>query len=309
MTTLQKAVVYDEVGAPSVLRIAEVPIPVPGDERVLLQVHAVGVNPYDAKVVSGRMPRDAAFPRGVGGDVAGRVSAVGADATYADGTAVRVGDSVFGWGVNTMREYVIVRAANMVRKPEGLSFAQAGSLATPAFAAHALMQALALPADGTILVSGATGMVGSLVAQAAVSRGLRVIGSVSPKNFDRARALGVDPIAYGAEIENNLRAALGDDALAAVYDTVGEETLAAATAVGAHALVTIAGDEVAERFGAISTTTTTRDVAVLASLAADIASGAVAYEVAAEYPLDEAAAAFEFLQNGHPQGKVVLSVA
>lgn len=309
MTTLQKAVVYDEVGSPAVLRVAEVPIPSPADERVLIQVRAVGLNPYDAKVLSGRAPRDAAFPRGIGGDVAGVVSAVGEGAVFADGTAVQVGDAVFGWGVNTMREFVIARAANLVRVPEGLSFAQAGSLATPAFAANALVHALALPTSGTILVSGATGMVASLVSQWGVRRGLRVLGTVSARNFDRARALGVVPVEYGPGLEGRLRDALGEDSLAAVYDTVGEETLAAATAVGAKALVTIAGDEVAERFGAISTTTTTRDVAVLAELAADIAAGAISYDVAATFALADVTAAFDLLENGHPQGKVVLTVS
>lgn len=309
MTTLQQAVVYDNIGAPSVLRVAEVPIPVPGDERVLVRVRAVGLNPYDAKVLSGRAPRDAAFPRGIGGDVAGEVSAVGAGAVYADGTAVRVGDAVFGWGVNTMREYVVVRAANMVRIPDGLSFAQAGSLATPASAANALVHALAMPSAGTILVSGATGMVASLVAQWGVRHGLRVLGTVSSRNFDRARALGVEPIEYGPGLDARLRDALGDEPLAAVYDTVGESTLAAATAVDARALVTIAGDEVAERFGAISTTTTTRDVDFLASLAAEVAAGVISYPVAAEFPLADAAAAFELLESGHPQGKVVLRVS
>lgn len=309
MTSMQKAVVYDEVGAPSVLRVAEVPIPTPGDERVLLQVRAVGLNPYDAKVLSGRAPRDAPFPRGIGGDVAGVVSAVGAGAVFADGTGVQVGDAVFGWGVNTMREYVVVRAANMVRVPEGVSFAQAGSLATPAFAANALVHALALPDSGTILVSGATGMVGALVAQWAVGRGLRVLGTVSAKNFERARALGVDPVEYGDGVDARLRAALGDDALTAVYDTVGEETLAAATAVGAGAMVTIAGDEVAERFGAISTTTTTRDVAALAAVASTIAAGIVTYDIAATFAITDAAKAFDLLNGGHPQGKVTLDIS
>ncbi len=309
MTTLQKAVVYDEVGAPSVLRIAEVPVAVPGEERVLVQVRAVGLNPYDAKVLSGRAPRDAAFPRGIGGDVAGVVSAVGEGAVFADGTTVQAGDAVLGWGVNTMREYAVVRAANLVRVPEGLSFAQAGSLATPAFAANALVHALALPTSGTILVSGATGMVGSLVSQWGVRAGLRVLGTVSARNFERARGLGVEPVEYGAGLAERLREAVGGDVLSAVYDTVGEETLAAATAVDAHALVTIAGDEVAERFGAISTTTTTRDIGFLASLAADVASGAISYAVASTFALHDVVAAFEFLEFGHPQGKVVLEVS
>ncbi|GAA2533999.1 NADP-dependent oxidoreductase [Microbacterium mitrae] len=309
MTSLQKAVLYDEVGAPTVLHLAEVPTPVPGDERVLLEVRDVGINPYDAKVLSGRSPRNADFPRGIGGDVAGVVSAVGAGAVYADGTAVQVGDAVFGWGVNTMRQFVVVRAVNMVRVPQGLSFEKAGSLATPAFAANALVHALALPASGTILVSGATGMVGSLVAQWGVRQGLRVLGTVSARNFDRARALGVEPIEYGDGLGSRLASALGDDTLAAVYDTVGEETLAAAVHVNARAMVTIAGDEVAERFGAISTTTTSRDVTMLASLAADIATGAIVYEVARSFELADVVAAFELLETGHPQGKVVLHVS
>lgn len=307
MTQTQKAVVYDEVGDTSVLYLKDVPVPSPSEERALIVMRAVGLNPYDAKVRAGAIPRDSAFPRGIGGDVAGEVAAVGDGATYHDGSAVSVGDAVFGWGVNTLREHLVVRAANVTKVPEGLSMAQAGSLATPAFAAHALVSALALPASGTILVSGASGAVGVLLAQWGVRQGLRVLGTVSEKNFDRMRALGIEPVKYGEGLAERLRDALGDSTLDVVYDSVGEETLAAATEVGAGAMVTIAGDEVAERFGAISTTTTTRDIAVLAQIAGEIALGDIEYDVIEEFALADVKDAFELLENGHPQGKVVVT--
>lgn len=307
MTQTQQAVVYDEVGGPAVLHLSEVAVPTPAEERVLVAMRAVGLNPYDAKARSGLFPRDTPFPRGIGGDVAGVVTEVGSDAHYADGSAIAVGDEVFGWGVNTLRQNLVVRAANIARVPEGLSVEQAGALATPAFAAHALVTALALPATGTILVSAASGAVGSLVAQWGVRAGLHVIGTASEANFERLRAVGVDPVSYRGDLAQSLREALGGEDLAAVYDSTGEETLAAATDAGAHAMVTIAGDEVAERFGAISTTTTVRDIAVLAEIARDIATGAIEYPVAEMFPLTEVVAAFEMLENGHPQGKVVVT--
>ncbi|WP_040168129.1 NADP-dependent oxidoreductase [Microbacterium gorillae] len=306
----QRAVQYDQTGGPEVLRLADVPVPTPGEGRALLEVRAVGINPYDAKVLSGRVPGTTPFPRGIGSDVAGVVTAVGPDATYADGTPVTVGDTVFGWGMNTLRERLVVRTSSVAPVPAGLPLSIAGALATPGLAAAACWDAVPVSAEDVVLVSPASGTVGFLLSQWAVRAGAQVIGTTSRANSERVRDAGITPVAYGPGLAERVTAAAGRP-LTAVFDSVGRETLDAAAELGVppQRVVTLADDDVAAEFGVRTTAAATRSTARLVEVAATIASGEVMFPVAAVFGLDRVAEAFALLETGHPGGKIVVAPA
>jgi len=106
-----KAVVYSEYGGPDVLRVADIATPTPAAKEVLVQVRAAGLNPVDWHFYRG-MPLAARLmtgfgrprrQRGVGGDVAGTIAALGRDVH-----GFAVGQSVFGYASNSLAEYMTV---------------------------------------------------------------------------------------------------------------------------------------------------------------------------------------------------------
>src|SRR5690606_5371946 len=144
-----------------------------------------GLNPFDSKARSGKASVPMPLPRGIGTDFAGVVTRVADGASYADVTPVSIGDEVLGWGFGSLREHFAVPAAQLARKPEGLSWAVAGSLSTPGQTAVASLQVLNPGPADTVLVSAAAGAVGFLYCQLAVAAGARVIGTASHGNHER----------------------------------------------------------------------------------------------------------------------------
>ncbi|HKN97736.1 MAG TPA: alcohol dehydrogenase catalytic domain-containing protein, partial [Pseudonocardiaceae bacterium] len=124
---MAQAVRFDEYGGIDVLKVVEVPDPVPGPGEVLVQVKAAAINPGEGKIRDGllhsRWP--ATFPSGQGSDLAGVVAAVG---DGVDGFAA--GDEVVGFTDNRASHatLVVTDAGKLTRKPAGVSWEAAGSL-------------------------------------------------------------------------------------------------------------------------------------------------------------------------------------
>ncbi len=305
--TEQRAVFYDHTGSPDVLHLASAPVPTPAEGRALVAVRTAGVNPYDLKVVTGVAPRDTPFPRGIGSDVCGEVIAVGDGATYADGTAVTVGDRVFGWGMNTMRERLVVRAASVTPVPAGVDDATAAALVTPVLAAEACRLAVPIDRDDVVIVSGAAGTVGHVITQWAIATGARVLATAGPGDLDGLRSRGAGAVAYGEGVAQRLLDELGDARPTALFDVGGHSILpdVAALKIPSDRIVTLAGDEVAAQYGATAADTSVRSSATLARAADQVASGALDFPVAESFTLDEVVAAFESVAAG--RGKVVVT--
>ena len=117
---MPKAVRFDEYGGVDVLKVVDVPQPVPGPGQVLVRVKATGINPGEAKIRDGllhaRWP--ATFPSGEGSDLAGVVAATGPDVT-----GFPAGDEVIGFTDNraSHAEYVLADAENLTPRPAGVS--------------------------------------------------------------------------------------------------------------------------------------------------------------------------------------------
>src|SRR5512133_888483 len=121
-----KAVVVSEFGAPSVLKLADIPKPEPSRGEVLVRVEAAGVGPWDAWVRGGKSALPQPLPLTPGSDLSGEV--VAADPTVSD---VRVGDQVYGVTnsrfIGAYAEYAVASAAMLSRKPISLTYVEAAS--------------------------------------------------------------------------------------------------------------------------------------------------------------------------------------
>lgn len=177
---------FDRYGTPDVMSLRELPMPVPGPGEVLIKVLASGVNPSDAKNVSGHFK--APLPRVPGRDFAGLIVA-------GDG---REGEEVWGSGPGfgvardgAHAQYLAMPSAWVVAKPAHLDMAQAAAIGVPYLAAwSSLVTAGALKENETVLVTGVSGAVGRAAVQIAHRLGARVIGAgISGANPSQADAI------------------------------------------------------------------------------------------------------------------------
>ncbi|HKA04714.1 MAG TPA: zinc-binding dehydrogenase [Acidimicrobiales bacterium] len=152
---MAKAVRFDEYGDIDVLRVVDVPRPVPGPGQALVRVAAAGVNPGEAAIRKGllhdRWP--STFPSGQGSDLAGVVEDVG------DGVdRVAVGDEVIGFTHDraSQAELVAVDADHLVPKPAGVPWEVAGALFVAGTTAWAAVHAVA-PGPGETVVARLVG--------------------------------------------------------------------------------------------------------------------------------------------------------
>ena len=200
-----RAIVQHRYGPPSVLETSEVALPAPGRGEVLVRVGAASIHPGDYFVMSGqpylvRLAFGLRRPRhGIPGmDLAGVVSAVGKDVT-----ALRPGDDVFGWSTaGALAEYVCVPAGNLATIPANVSVTQAATVATSAMTALQALRKIANVQPGqTVLITGASGGVGSFAVQIAKALGAEVTGVCSTRNIDMVRSLGADHVLDYAETD------------------------------------------------------------------------------------------------------------
>jgi NADPH:quinone reductase len=170
-----KAIRVHEFGNPEVLRLEEVLTPQPSPGKVLVRMHAIGVNPVETYIRAGTYARLPALPYTPGNDGAGAVEQIGPDVNE-----FRPGDRVYTAGsvTGTYAEFALCRTDQVHRLPENLSFAQGAAMGTPyATAYRGLFQRANAKPGETVLVHGASGGVGTAAVQLAHARGLRVFGT------------------------------------------------------------------------------------------------------------------------------------
>ncbi|MCX5195149.1 NADP-dependent oxidoreductase [Streptomyces sp. NBC_00249] len=304
-----RAMAYETYGGTEVLAETRLPLPKVAPGEVLVKVRCASVNPVDWKIMAGHLDglMDVVHPVVPGWDVAGTVERVGIDVPeYAVGDEVMAyarKDYVHG---GTFAEYVSVPVRALAAKPASLGWAEAAGLPLAGLTAYQLLTRLGTGKEDTVLVHGAAGGVGSFGVQIARAAGARVIGTASPRNHDRLRALGCEPVAYGDGLAERVRA-LAPDGVTVVADFVGgvlDATLAVLADGGRHA--SIADHTVLGAGGQwMWVRPVGEDLAALGRLADE---GRLAVEVAATFPLSELAAAFALSQEGHTAGKIVVEV-
>ncbi len=301
-----KAVRFDEYGPVDVLQVVDVPRPSPGPGQVLVQVKAAGINPGEAKIREGLLAHlwPATFPSGQGSDLAGIVAETGDSVT-----AWSVGDEVIGWTDNraSQAEYVVVEEENLTARPAGVPWEVAGALFVAGATAYATVRAIALTEGDTVVVSGATGGVGSIAVQLARRAGATVIGVAGDDHRQWLAGHGVIPVTYGDGVAGRIRQAAGK--VDAFVDTFGADYVEVAFELGVEPsrIDTIANREAIAKYGVKGDGNAAgASASVLAELAGLIAAGQLEVPVLATFPLDEVRDAYHRLEEGHILGKIVL---
>jgi len=195
-----KAAVQGRYGPPEVVRITEVPTPVPTENQLLVKVHATTVNRTDGHIRSGRplvmrLLYGLTKPRVtiLGNEFAGEVAAVG-DAV----AAFNVGDRVFGYcegPFGAHAEYLVVPADGCVATiPRGLSYEEAAPGTEGSHYALSMLAKAAVHEGQDVLVYGATGAIGSAAVQLLKSMGVTVTAVCATAHVDLVRGLGADRV-------------------------------------------------------------------------------------------------------------------
>jgi NADPH:quinone reductase-like Zn-dependent oxidoreductase len=304
---MPKAVRFDRYGDIEVLQVVDVERPVPGPGQVLVEVRAAGINPGETSIRKGLFAKiwPATFPSGEGSDLAGVVVELGSGIdTY------RVGDEVVGFTDNraSHAELVIVEARNLVRRPSNVAWEVAGALFVAGTTAYAAVRAVSIREGDTVVVSGASGGVGSLAVQLARSAGATVIGLASEGRHEWLLRHGVLAVSYGPGVADRIRAASGRR-VDAFIDTFGADYVELALELGVKPdrIDTIINFAAAEKYGVKAEgSAAVARAEVLAELVQAVADGRLDVPIAKSYPLAEVQAAYRDLEGRHTLGKIVL---
>ena len=298
-----KAVRFNRFGGPDVLEIVDLPDPHPRPGQVRIAVRAAGVNPSDWKKRNGLMERD--LPQTLGHEAAGVVDELGEGVED-----VAVGDRVFGFSAQGAAQAELAVLSNYAPIPRSLDFPGAAALPAAIETATRALDLLGIEGGETLLISGASGSVGSAAVQLAVVRGARVIGTAGLRNHDYLRSLGADPVVYGEGLVERVRA-LAPDGVDVALDVAGSGVLPELVRLAGSPqhVVTIADYAGASEHGVrFSSGDAGRSVHALAEIGELIDSGRFALPVTQTFPLSEVAEAHRISEAGHLHGKLVLTV-
>jgi len=326
-----KAIVQHQYGAPQdVLHLAEVEMPVAGAEDVLVSVRASSANPWDWHFIRGeplllrpaglggiRRPK---FPV-PGGDLAGTVERAGSAVT-----AFKPGDEVYGFGHGAFAEYIAVRQDGLAPKPGNLTFEQAAAVPLAAVTALQGLRAGGIQPGQHVLIIGASGGVGTFAVQIAAHLGARVSGVCSTRHADLVRRLGAERVIDYTKQDFTRSGPRYD----LILDVAGSRPAWAArralTAKGTFVVVggpagrwvqpaghgfssLAAGPLISRRVvmaDAVGRAQKKQDLTTLATLMADRKVTPVIDRI---HPFGELRAAISYQEEGHAQGKVVVTVA
>jgi NADPH:quinone reductase-like Zn-dependent oxidoreductase len=301
-----KAIRFHEYGDSEKLVLETIPRPEPKANEVLIKVHFAGVNPIDWKLRAGflknYMPLQLPFVPGI--DVSGTIEALGSEVK-----TLRRGQAVFGVAKGAYAEYAIALAADVVSKPDNLSFEVAATLPVGALTAWQAVEDAGIKAGQTVVVQGAAGGVGLFAVQFAGLKGARVIGTASAANLDFVKSIGAEKAVDYAK--SSLEAEIKNADV--VIDTVGGETMERSYGLLKKdgVLVTMAGqisEEKAKEHGVKALRSNRGPTDKLKMIGEMMAGKALRVEVGKIFPLAQARAAQELSQTRHGRGRIVLRV-
>ena len=321
-----KAIVYTEYGSPDVLELKEVAKPTPKDNEVLIKVHAASLNaadwhylragPFLIRFTSGLLKPKNTF---LGADVAGRVEAVGRTVTQ-----FKPGDEIFGdlseSGRGTFAEYVCASENALALKPANISYEEAAAVPMAAVVALQGLRTGKIQSGQKVLINGASGGVGMFAVQIAKSFGAEVTAVCSTRNLELVRSIGADHVIdYSREdfIQNGQRydLILAVNGYRSISDykralsPTGRYVMSGGTTAQmfeAMLLGSWMSRNGSQKMGNLAAKPNQKDLIFVKEL---LENGKVVPIIDRCYPLREVADAMRYLEEGHAQGKIVITVA
>jgi NADPH2:quinone reductase len=222
-----RAIVVTQFGAADVLKLQEMPEPVPGENDLLVEVHACAFNPIDFKVRRGALAKGRPLPLILGFDVSGVVRGYGQAVTgFKIGDEIYAAPSLVRNGANA--EFVCVDARTAALKPKSLDHVESAALPLVTLTAwEGLLLRSRVQKGETVLIHAGGGGVGHVAIQLAKMNGVRVLTTASqPESLALCRQLGADVlINYQQEdFVARVKEETGGSGCPVVFDTVGGET-------------------------------------------------------------------------------------
>jgi NADPH:quinone reductase-like Zn-dependent oxidoreductase len=290
------------------------------ENDVLVRVHAAALHagdyfglrgePYMMRMYVG-WPKPKDYVPGF--DVAGQVEAVGKNVTR-----YQPGDELSGARTNTCAEYVSAGEDKFVPKPTNLTLEQAAAVPTSATAAlHGLRDAGKVQAGQKVLINGASGGVGTFAVQIAKAFGAEVTGVCSTRNVDMVRSIGADHVIDYTQEDFTQSGGRYDLILDQVANHSLSDCRRALTPQGTHIpnsghsglgyiiKALVSSLFVRQQGRPYLAIPNNEDLIFLKEL---VEAGKVTPVIDRTYPLSETPEAFRYLDEGHAQGKVVITV-
>ncbi|MEW6339251.1 MAG: NADP-dependent oxidoreductase [Paraburkholderia sp.] len=331
-----KAFVVDRYGRKNGIRAGDMPVPEPGEDDVLIQIHAAGVNPLDAKIRDGEFKLILPYrlPLILGNDLAGTVVRVGTRVRR-----LKPGDEVYARPpkdrIGTFAEFIAIREDAVALKPKALSMEKAASIPLVGLTAwQALVERAQLKKGQKVLIHAGSGGVGTFAIQLAKHLGATVATTAGAANTGLMKQLGADIVIDYRK--DDFAAVLKDYDV--VLDTQGGNTLEKSLQVlkPGGKLIGIAGPpdpDFARQMGAswflktvmrflsyrIRKAAKRRDITYsflfmradgdqLAQIARLVDAGAIKPVIDRTFPFEATADALTYVETGRAKGKVVIKV-
>ena len=315
-----KAVVYDRYGPPEVLRLEEVEQPVPGDDEVLVRIHATTVNRTDSGLRSAEYFVSRFFTglrrpkrKILGLELAGVVEAAGSDVTE-----FAVGDRVFGVRTGAHAEFVCVpESGALAQLPAGSTFEEAAAVCDGASLALACLRKAGSLEGRSVLVYGASGSVGTAAVQLAKYFEADVTAVCNTKNLELVSGLGADRVVDYTREDFTRNGETYD----VVFDAVGKHSFRRSRRSLKRGGTYVATDPglmwhllplavltrwIGDRTVAMGITRYSKqDVLLLKEL---VETGRFRPVIDRSYPLEDVVEAHRYVETGQKTGNVVLTV-
>lgn len=321
-----RAIITNKYGSPDVIDLREVKNPIPNDDQVLVKIYAASLNYGNLVLLKGK-PFLARFAFGLskpkyiipGGDISGRIESVGKNVKH-----FKPGDEVFGdlsgcgWG--GFAEYVTVSEHSLVLKPSNISFAEAAAVPMAATTAlQSLRDKGKIKSGQKVLINGASGGVGTFAVQIAKSFGAEVTGVCSTRNLDIVKSIGADNVIdyttedFTKNTENYdlILAVNGYHPISAYkrslspngnYVMVGGSGVQLTQAMILGPLLSMTGSK---KLGSFLQRPNQNDLIFIKEL---LEAGKIKPVIDRYYKLSEVPNAFRYFEEGHTQGKIVITM-
>lgn len=313
-----RAIIINSYGSPDVLQESNFAVPKVGPNQLLIEVKAAGVNPIDWKIRKGnfRLITGRRFPKILGTDIAGIVKETGKNVTD-----FQVGDAVMAMinimtGQGGYAEFAVTTPKYTCRRPPNLSFIEAAAVPGSAIAALQVLRSKASLNEGQhLLINGASGGVGTYGVQIAKILGAIVTGVCSGRNKGLVTSLGADKVIDYTE-ENFTKQNQSYDV---ILDAVGNLDFADCKRVlsPGGTFITIVPNAKKIMLSLLSAFLPGKKCRFVSAmpnkndllwLKEKIEEEKIRVVLDRTYPLVQAQEAHKYMEKGHAQGKVVLTL-